>query len=77
MAQINDWDDRGFEHIIKLWKVRADAVGASVNLQLGSKLVSGTVTDVNDSGDLVIEPPKGAACVVAVNEYMGWNSNDE
>lgn len=73
MMQINDWSERGFEHILRLWKARADVLGASVNLQIGEALICGTVKDVNDHGELIIDRSSVVDdAIVSAQEYMGW-----
>ncbi len=70
VIQLNDWADRGFAHILSLWKLRAEYKGLNISLTDDNQPMVGVITDVTDRGDLVVEAPDGGKLTITTLDRM-------
>ena len=70
LSWINRWAEDGFEPILRQWQIRADCVGAEMELHMGDQCLQGSFVEVDKLGKLVITGPEQVEHRISINQYF-------
>ncbi|NIR32001.1 MAG: biotin--[acetyl-CoA-carboxylase] ligase [Gammaproteobacteria bacterium] len=71
LSWINRWANEGFEPVRKAWLQRRDPSTPQVELRLASETVRGRFVDIDERGDVVVDPPEGGRRKIGLVEFYG------
>jgi len=67
---IGCWRAEGFAPVRAAWLARAAGVGAPIDVRLGNDLISGSFTDLDDDGAMIIETADGSRRRVTAGDIV-------
>ncbi len=72
ITEINNWDERGFDHILAFWKTRSEKKELSNILLLDGSEISGSQTGVYEDAACMIKMDTGESVDLSLPQYLHW-----
>ena len=72
IAEINNWHERGFAHILAYWKARSERKELEEVVLLGGSLVSGSQQHIYEDGACSVVQENGGSVDLSLPQYLHW-----
>lgn len=70
LSWINRWAEEGFAPVLRAWMQRADNIGETREITVQGEVLSGTFTEVDELGAMVLQLDGGKRRLVTVGDYF-------